>query len=96
LDGPNQLAPSPLQEAYLLTYFSEFNREADLLSKTTLQKQVGLITYTHWLDGHEGPSHFYQNFLSLEFLSIWRHHQFSSASLGTFLAEFHHLSIFSV
>jgi ribonuclease HI len=35
----------------------EFNRDADLLSKTTLQKIAGLITYNHWLDGHEGPSH---------------------------------------
>jgi ribonuclease HI len=35
----------------------EFNREADLLSKTALQKQKGMIIYTHWMDGHEGPSH---------------------------------------
>jgi ribonuclease HI len=35
----------------------EYNREADLLSKTTLQKKAGLISYNQWLDGHEGPTH---------------------------------------
>jgi ribonuclease HI len=35
----------------------EFNRKADLLSKTTLQNQTGLINYIHWLDGQEGLSH---------------------------------------
>jgi ribonuclease HI len=34
----------------------EYNMEADLLSKTTLQGKACLITYNHWLDGHEGPT----------------------------------------
>jgi ribonuclease HI len=36
----------------------EHNKEVDALSKTALQKQVGLFTYNHWLDEHEGPTHF--------------------------------------
>jgi len=43
--------------SYKHTY-CEHNKEADSLSKTALQKQVGLFTYNHWLDGHEGPPHF--------------------------------------
>jgi ribonuclease HI len=44
-------------KTFMFTHTSrEFNREADLLSKTALQKQVGMITYTHWMDDHEGPS----------------------------------------
>jgi hypothetical protein len=34
----------------------EYNREADLLSKSTLQRQAGVLYYNHWLDGHEGPT----------------------------------------
>jgi hypothetical protein len=35
----------------------EFNREADLLSKTTLQGNPGLLLiYNQWRDGHKGPT----------------------------------------
>jgi ribonuclease HI len=37
--------------------YREYNKEAYLLSKATLQKKAGMITYNHWLDGHEGPTH---------------------------------------
>jgi len=35
----------------------EYNGEEDLLSKTTLEKTTGLITFNQWLDGHEGSTH---------------------------------------
>jgi ribonuclease HI len=38
--------------------YREHNKEVDLLSKSALQKQEGKITYNHWVDGHEGPTHF--------------------------------------
>jgi hypothetical protein len=34
----------------------ENNKKADALSKTALQKQVGLLSYNHWLENHEGPT----------------------------------------
>jgi ribonuclease HI len=37
--------------------YREHNKEADLLSKAALQKQAGIITFNHWVDGHEGPPH---------------------------------------
>jgi hypothetical protein len=37
--------------------YRENNKEADLLSKATLKKKVGIITYNLWVDRHEGPSH---------------------------------------
>jgi ribonuclease HI len=37
--------------------YCEHNKEAYLLSKATLQKKIGIISYNHWLDGHEGPTH---------------------------------------
>jgi len=36
----------------------EHNKEVDALSKSALHKQVGLFTYNHWIDEHEGPTHF--------------------------------------
>jgi len=41
-----------------LTYnniYSELNKTTDHLSKLTLQKKVGILSYNHWLDGHESP-----------------------------------------
>lgn len=35
--------------------FREHNKSADLLSKLALQEKMGIITYHHWIDGHEGP-----------------------------------------
>jgi hypothetical protein len=34
----------------------ENNKNTDALSKTSLQKQVGLLSYNHWLENHEGPT----------------------------------------
>jgi ribonuclease HI len=34
----------------------EFNKEADLLSKSALKKRAGVLSFNHWLDGHEGPT----------------------------------------
>jgi ribonuclease HI len=31
------------------------NNTTDKLSKESLQKREGIITYNHWIDGHEGP-----------------------------------------
>jgi ribonuclease HI len=42
----------------------EFNKQANILSKSALLKQSGLLSYTHWMDGHEGLTH-HQNFLRL-------------------------------
>jgi hypothetical protein len=36
----------------------ENNKQVDALSKISLQKQVGLLSYNHWLENHEGPSFF--------------------------------------
>jgi ribonuclease HI len=38
--------------------YRQHNKSTDLLSKEALQKKVGIITYNHWIDGHEGPPHF--------------------------------------
>jgi hypothetical protein len=40
----------------------EYNKEADLLSKTALQRKAGVLYFNHWLDGHEGPTHTIQIF----------------------------------
>jgi len=43
-----------------LTYnhiYRELNKTMDHLSKLALQKNPGILTYNHRLDGHEGPSH---------------------------------------
>jgi ribonuclease HI len=37
--------------------YREYNKEADHLSKVALQKKAGIITYNHWVEGHEGPPH---------------------------------------
>jgi ribonuclease HI len=37
--------------------YREYNKEANLLSKVALQKKAGIITYNHWVEGHEGPPH---------------------------------------
>jgi ribonuclease HI len=42
----------------LFTHTSqEFNRQANILSKSSLQKQTWLFFYIHWMDGQEGLSH---------------------------------------
>jgi ribonuclease HI len=38
--------------------YQEHNIPADQLSKAALQKKVGIISFNHWIDGHEGPTHF--------------------------------------
>jgi len=38
--------------------FREHNKVVDQLSKTTLNKKLGILTYNLWIDGHKGPSHF--------------------------------------
>jgi len=35
--------------------YREHNKYADQLSKTMLQKKVGILSYNLWIDGHEGP-----------------------------------------
>jgi ribonuclease HI len=35
--------------------YREHNKSIDQLSKATLQKKVGIISYNLWIDGHEGP-----------------------------------------
>jgi len=37
--------------------YHEHNKEVDHLSKVALQKNVGIISYNHWVEGHEGPTH---------------------------------------
>jgi ribonuclease HI len=38
--------------------YREENKEVDLLSKKALYLRQGQITYSHWVDGHEGPTLF--------------------------------------
>jgi hypothetical protein len=33
----------------------EYNREANILSKSSLLRQARVLFSSHWLDGHEGP-----------------------------------------
>jgi ribonuclease HI len=42
--------------------YREHNKTTDQLSKATLQKKAGIITYNLWIDGHEGPPYFLKLF----------------------------------
>jgi hypothetical protein len=35
--------------------YREHNKSTDQLSKRALQKKVGILNYSLWIDGNEGP-----------------------------------------
>jgi ribonuclease HI len=59
MDRINKLKNS-FREIHYTHVYRELNMEADFLSKKALSKTEGKIEYNLWVDGNEGPTHFFK------------------------------------